>query len=150
MSLDVYLTMKGVQNLDNSSGIFIREEGQIKELTREEWDERFPDREPVIVKMPSDSEEVYSENITHNLSGMAEDAGLYKCLLHPGEIDITKAKQLIEPLQNGLILLENEPERFKKFNPENGWGSYEGLVRFVKDYLEACKQYPEASVHASI
>lgn len=32
------------------SGIFIRERGAIKEITREEWDRRNPGREPVVVR----------------------------------------------------------------------------------------------------
>lgn len=92
---------------------------------------------------------VYDANITHNLGTMAHEAGIYKHLWRPEEIGITKAEQLIEPLKNGLELLESDPERFKAFNPENGWGSYEGLVRFVQKYLEACKENPDATIDVS-
>lgn len=153
MSLDVYLTMENVQPNHqkpdlSGSGIFVRENGQTKEITREEWDKRFPDREPVVVKVPDDTAgaEVYSSNITHNLNQMAEEAGIYQHLWRPDEIDIKKAKDLIEPLKDGLALLQSEPERFKAFNPSNGWGDYEGFVRFVGGYLTACCWFPEASV----
>lgn len=95
-----------------------------------------------------DKEKYYSRNITHNLNTMAEEAGIYKALWRPEEIDISKASQLIEPLKIGLELLKSDPKRFKKFNPENGWGNYENLVDFVRDYLEACKEYPDAEVYA--
>lgn len=149
MSLDVYLTMKGVQNLDGGEHIFIREDGQNKEISRAEWDERFPGREPVVAILDSDDDTVYSANITHNLNKMAREATLYEYLWRPDEIGITKASQLIQPLRGGLAFLRREPERFKKFNPENGWGSYEGLVRFVENYLEACETHPEAEVSVS-
>src|ERR1700690_72680 len=67
---------------------------------------------------------LYSANITHNLNKMAEAAGIYQHLWHPDEIGIEKAAQLIEPLKEGLQLLESKPEHFQQFNPQNGWGSY--------------------------
>lgn len=91
-------------------------------------------------------EEYYSRNITHNLNTMAGEAGIYEALWRPDEIGITKAAQLIEPLKDGLAKLESDPERFEKLNPSNGWGSYEGLVSFVRDYLQACQENPEADV----
>ncbi len=65
----------------------------------------------------------YSANITHNLGDMAEEAGIYKHLWRPEEIGITKAVQLVEPLSKGLSFMKSDPERFKKFNAENGWGN---------------------------
>jgi len=93
--------------------------------------------------------DVFDYNVTHNLGSMADEAGIYKYLWRPDEIEITKAEQLIEPLTAGLALLESDPERFKKFNPENGCGSYEGLVKFARSYLEACKENPDAEVRVS-
>jgi hypothetical protein len=147
MSLDVYLTLPGVQSRTGSA-IFIREDGQNKEITRAEWDARFPGREPVIVSFDDDSDsgEVYSANITHNLGKMAREAGIYEALWRPEEIGITHTAQLIAPLNEGLALLKSNPERFTRLNPENGWGTYEGLVRFVADYLAACEAYPASEV----
>lgn len=144
MSLDVYLTMKGVQN-QASSRIFIREDGQNKEITRAGWDERFPGREPVIVKRWDDGR-VYTANITHNLNKMADEAGIYEYLWRPDEIGVKKAEQLTSPLRMGLALLKSDPDRFKAFNPSNGWGDYEGLVSFVEEYLAACEENPDAEV----
>lgn len=93
-------------------------------------------------------EEFFSANITHNLNTMADEAGIYKHLWRPDEIGITKAYQLIEPLRSGLALLVSDRPRFEKLNPSNEWGSYDGLVAFVRGYLAACVQHPDASVHA--
>lgn len=149
MSLDVYLTMKGIQNVDFGSRIFIREDGQNKEITRAEWDERFPGGEPILVQPLEDDDEVYSANITHNLNRMAGEAGIYQHLWEPDELGIMIAKQLIEPLRSGLELLKSDPDRFKEFNPSNGWGDYDGLVRFVEKYLKVCEKYPDAEIYAS-
>ncbi len=92
--------------------------------------------------------EVFSENITHNLVKMAEEAGLYFYLWRPDEIAITHAHQLIEPLTLGLEELTNNPEKYEAFNPENGWGSYAGFVDFVRNYLGACIEHPDAIVSA--
>ncbi len=92
---------------------------------------------------------IYDRNITHNLNKMADEAGIYKHLWRPEEIEITKAAQLIEPLREGLSLLLSDPDRFKKFDPENKWGDYDGLVDFVREYLAACEENPNASVNVS-
>lgn len=150
MSLDVYLTMPGAAPRE-SSGIFVRENGATRELTRAEWDERFPGREPVVANV-TDADtgtEVFSANITHNLGEMASAAGLYDALWRPDEHGITKAHQLIAPLTAGLQALLAEPDRFKAFNPANGWGDYDGLVDFVARYRAACEQYPDADVGVS-
>lgn len=146
MSLDVYLRLKGACIPQAERGIFIREDGQTKEITREEWDKRFPGREPVSVEQEVTTDEVYSANVTHNLGRMAREAGIYEPLWRPDEIGIKTAAQLIEPLWGGLIRLEDDPGRFKAFNPENGWGTYDGFVEFVRGYLNACRAYPAAEV----
>lgn len=90
---------------------------------------------------------LFSANITHNLGEMAAEAGIYSHLWRPEEVlNCSTGRDLIEPLDAGLKLLLSDPERFKKFNPENGWGDYDGLVRFVEKYLRACRMYPDARV----
>lgn len=151
MSLDVYLRKPGTAAKPEGSGIFVRENGSRREITREEWDRAFPGREPVVVQadIEYDCPDVYDANITHNLGAMAHEAGIYMHLWRPEEIGITHAAQLIEPLAAGLALLQSEPTRFRKLNPENGWGNYDGLVSFVARYLDACRDYPDAEVLAS-
>jgi hypothetical protein len=92
---------------------------------------------------------VFQWSITHNLDKMADEAGIYMHLWRPDEIEVSKAKQLIGPLEFGLGLLRSDPERFKKFEPLNGWGSRKGLCLFAERYLAACKKYPEATIEVS-
>jgi hypothetical protein len=102
-----------------------------------------------------EEEEVfYQNNITHNLATMAaavivEKETLYKYLWRPDEIDITTANQLIVPLTIGLNELKANPDKYKKFNPGNGWGTYEGLVKFVEEYLAACIEYSDSIIEIS-
>lgn len=60
-----------------------------------------------------------------------------------------KARDLIEQLRAGLDRLRADPQRFKEYNPKNGWGDYEGLVRFTANYLAACEEHPDAVVRVS-
>jgi hypothetical protein len=151
MSLDVYLTVKDARIPVNPERIFIREDGETREITLAEWNDRS-DRIPVTVRSEGDTtDEVFSANITHNLGKMADEAGLYLPLWRPEEMDppAKLARDLVEPLRAGLAVLEGDPDHFRTFNPENGWGDYEGLVRFTRKYLTACEEWPDAEVYAS-
>lgn len=149
MSLDVYLRTPEKKHPIGGSGIFIRQDGATRQITREEWDAQYPGRDPATLLVIQETDKAYSANITHNLGKMADAAGIYKPLWRPDEIGITKAAQLIAPLARGLAILIESPDRFRHLNPTNGWGSYDGLVRFVSGYLAACAENPQAEVTVS-
>ena len=92
---------------------------------------------------------VYDDNTTHNLNMMADKAGVYEALWRPETKGWTKAGELIDTLETGLADLKARQEYFEEFNPANGWGDYDGLVRFVSNYLDACKKYPSTKVSVS-
>ena len=93
--------------------------------------------------------ELYGANVTHNLNKMAGEAGLYEVLWRPDEHGYKIAVDMIDVIEKGLKLLKEWPDKFKKFNPENGWGNYEEFVSWVEDYLNACKKNPKAYVIVS-
>lgn len=93
---------------------------------------------------------LYEGNITHNLNEMAEEAGIYNVLWHPENVGAKFASDIIIDLENGLVLMEKDPERFEAFNSPNGWGMYEHFVPFVREYLKACKENPKALIYVSI
>jgi hypothetical protein len=101
------------------------------------------------VYLTKDGQEVYWTNITHNLGKMAARAGIYRALWYPEE-DVKTAKDLIEPLTDGLALLRANEAFFRRFDAPNGWGVYEHFVPFVAKYLDACVNNPDAEVRASI
>lgn len=103
----------------------------------------------LYVYLSVDGERVYERNITHNVNVMAKAAGCYMELWRPDEIGITKASELVQPLERGLFALIAEPDKYEAMNPSNGWGSYGGLLAFVARYLSACKNYPNADVEVS-
>lgn len=147
MSLDVYLRIPDKTEVVDAK-IYIRENGQNKSITFDEWNARYPDREPIYAP-ETVSDTVFDYNITHNLNRMAAEAGLYDCMWRPDEHDMRHARDLIGPLRRGLETLASDQERFAAFNPENGWGDYAGLVDFAKAYLLACEKWPDAEVTVS-
>ena len=98
--------------------------------------------------------EVYSDNITHNLGKMATQVvlsngvTLYEILWRPDECNppYTKAREIADLLDEAFNILLSDPEEYKKYNPENGWGSYDGLVNFVYKYRNACWDNPDAEI----
>lgn len=100
-------------------------------------------------KIDGNEIDVFDANITHNLTEMAKKSGVYYSLWRPEEKKYKYAKDLIKILEKGLKKLLKNPLEFKKYNPDNGWGTYEGLVELVKNYLENCKKYPNAEITVS-
>jgi hypothetical protein len=84
--------------------------------------------------------------VTHNLVDMAKEAGVYRVLWRCGEEGIETAGQLVAPLREGLARMRQDPDRFERHNPENGWGDYDGFVRALSELLESCTEHPDARV----
>lgn len=91
-------------------------------------------------------------NITHNLTDMADAAGIYqplwRGLIVEGDTTrpVTCARDLIGPILDGLRVMTADPDRFKALNPPNGWGTYDGFVAWLAKVLAACCECPQASV----
>ena len=138
MSLDLSFYKKGV-NLqeirENISNLYEKKQAIQEEI--EQLEDEYGEAE------------LASINITHNLNRMAEAVGLYEVLWRPEEIGITSASQMILPLEKGIKKLESDPEKYKAFNPPNGWGNYENLVKFCKSALHWCREYPDAVIEAN-
>lgn len=94
-------------------------------------------------------DQFYWANITHNLTGMADAAGIYGALWRPDEHGITTARQVAEVLRTGIKLMKAHRERFERFDSPNGWGTYERFVPWCQKYLAACDEHPDATVRVS-
>ena len=152
MSLHVYLMGQIPIQKPAGSGIFVREDGQTKEISLQEWNFKYPNRVPVRIEFfegESESLELFSANITHNLAKIADKAGIYECIWRPDENGFELARQIIEPVSIGLSLLKSFPDHFIPLNPENGWGSYDTFVPWVECYLAAASRYPDAKIKVS-
>lgn len=150
MSLDLYIVSK-TPVLHRDTGVYIRENGETRELeTKEEVLKHFPDTNPDNIKEISYTDDEYFHvNITHNLTEMAEkcytamdnssNTNLYDLMWHPEDnLAITvPTMEYIEALMSCYKILLNNPDTFKEYNPSNGWGSYEQLLKSTKKYINA-------------
>jgi len=93
---------------------------------------------------------VYDNNITHNLTEMADEAGIYDLLWRPKENGYGRAHSIAHKLEKGIKLLKDNPKKFEKLNPENKWGSYENLIEFAESVLDACNEYPNAFIDSDV
>jgi len=96
---------------------------------------------------------VYDGNITHNLGKMAGEVKLsngmtlYDVLWRPDEQEgLVFARNISELLNEGWNTLLSDPEHFKQWDPENGWGNYNDLCKFVYEYRTACWNEPCAAI----
>lgn len=94
-------------------------------------------------------DEVYMNNITHNLSRMARAAGVYEVLWRPDENGITYARQIVPVLTIGVRELATQKAKFAAYDSPNGWGTFTHFLHFCVDYLQACRDYPDATVRVS-
>lgn len=89
---------------------------------------------------------VWAIGITHDLTAMAEAAGLYECMWRPKECGITIASQMIEPLEKGINAMIENKVWLKTMNPENWLESYDTLFSVAQRYLAACVENHNAKV----
>lgn len=88
--------------------------------------------------------DVYEDNITYNLAPM-----YYKCIDINGGLKALngmKCKDAVPVLNRAIDDLIENKEEYEKLNPENGWGSYEGLLKSLKSLRIACLENPSGKV----
>lgn len=155
MSLDLYIMSK-TPVLHRGTGVYIRDNGETKELeTKQEVLTYFPDVNPDDIEEKTYEDNTYFHiNLTHNLTTMADECKvignyiskkdgvivtLYDLLWHPEENlgIVTPDMNYIEDVISCYRRLLKDADYFKKFNPENGWGTYEQLVKGTKEYINA-------------
>ena len=146
MSLDVSLyedTSEKYKEWEAKKANSIESSGDMKGLLPL-INEYYEDRKPKNIGSC-----VFSSKITHNLSKMAREAGIYMALWRPEEIEKRFAHEIIDLLEQGLLMLKQGPSYFKKFDSDNGWGTYDQFVPWVEAYLNACREYPDSIIEVS-
>jgi len=123
---------------------------ELRRMIEELYDKQRDIREE-LENLEDDYEEarLASHNVTHNMNKMAEAVGLYQVLWSPEEIGITTASQMIEPIEKGIRKLMSNPDKYKSYNPPNGWGNYDIFVSFCRSVLSTCKENPDAIIDVS-
>lgn len=91
---------------------------------------------------------VYDANITHNLSKMAFEAGIYDAIWGVSDGQTT-CTQVSEMLAKGILDIKQRPEYYRQFSAQNGWGTYEQFIPWLEKLLEAYIKYPNATISIS-
>jgi hypothetical protein len=89
----------------------------------------------IIAKRPI---EIYEGNITYNLAPMYykaidKDLGLKK-------LNGMSTQDAIPILNNAIKDMIKNADEYKKLNPENGWGTYDGLLEQFRAMRNICEE----------
>lgn len=93
-------------------------------------------------------EPYWSANITHNLTEMAENipifhnntfTTLYYVCWRPEEIGVKTVGDVLPLLIQGLHYMIDHRKELEKYNAPNGWGTYNGFMKFLLNYKQACE-----------
>ena len=105
-----------------------------------------------------DVEQQVCLNITHNLNKVVDECGklvgkeYYELIWRPdellsvdnGKVPVSFVLQRLPALIADLIKREKE---LTQYLPSNGWGTFEGLVDFLCDYLKDCYKHQNDFVY---
>lgn len=90
----------------------------------------------------------WSANITHNLTKMAKNipvmfgdkpTTLYYACWRPNEIGAKTIADILPMLIQGIHYAIDHRKDLVKYNAPNGWGTYEGFIKFLLNYKQACE-----------
>lgn len=90
--------------------------------------------------------EIWSFNITHNLSQMWTWAGCYDALYESYD---KRASEILPILKAALKKLKAHPEEAKRFSASNGWGTYEQAVPWLERVIATMTRHPDTIVGLS-
>ena len=93
-----------------------------------------------------DDIEIFHDNITHNLTKMAEACDIYTQLWRQENTDIKYARDLKPHLKQAIRKLKADPYYYKTFDAVNGWGSYELFLDSLCKLFIACVKFPDCKV----
>jgi hypothetical protein len=89
---------------------------------------------------------LYWRNITHNVSPMWIEAGVYDALY---ESNGKQAGEVLDALKAGYFDMITWPLTYQQLDPPNGWGDYEGALEFLRDFMVTCAKHPKAVIRVS-
>lgn len=88
----------------------------------------------------------FDTNMTHNLAGMWRKAGCYDALYMS---DGLRADRVTDAIREAVARMEASPITYEALNAENGWGTYEQALPWLRSVLAAFEEYPAAIIHVS-
>jgi hypothetical protein len=171
MSLDLYIKSR-TPIKHRGTGVHIRENGQTRELkTIEEVKAHFPNADLSDIHIYEyEDNELFHFNMTHNLVEMAQhvpiagtDINGWQLLWHSDECEcfekstwslkdsdgddysvegVKLTSQYVDMVIKCLGYIANHRNELEVFNPDNGWGSYDGLLKNTRELVHCLINIP--------
>ena len=91
--------------------------------------------------------EIYERDVTYYLADM-----YYKCIdKEKGfkKLDGMNCKEALPIINNAIQDMLNNADEYRKLNPKNGWGSYEGLLKTLQEMRNCCESNPDGTINVS-
>lgn len=60
-----------------------------------------------------------------------------------------RCEDVADRLLQGIIAMRQNPEKYRKLNPSNGWGNYEGALEFLEKIEATCRKWPHLYLQVS-
>lgn len=79
-------------------------------------------------------------NHTSNTAAMIKEV----CGSYPSAWNGMRCSELLPVLTAGCKELRAYSQKYRQFEPENGWGTVETTLEFLDAIRKACEQYPTA------
>lgn len=99
------------------------------------WDVKLKAKREIIL---------FQTNITYNLADM-----YYKCIdkeLGLEKLNGLSSKEALPIVKRAIEDMIENKEEYEKLNPSNGWGSYDGLLRDLRNLKKSCEQIPDGVI----
>ena len=103
------------------------------------WDIRLTEEKLVEVEVADIG------NYTWNVSPMYVDAMGVSLSYFDGKL----AKDCVRLLAQGVANMVDDPDKYLAMEPDNGWGHYDGALRYLHNLLNACIENPNATIEGS-
>lgn len=95
-----------------------------------------------------ESVRVEAFNYTSNMAGAWDASGIPL-----RDMDGMAVAEAIPILRAGIANIEADieadPEAYRKFEPDNGWGNVERMLNWLRRILALCEQWPEGKLDVS-
>lgn len=96
-------------------------------------------------------------NITHNMNKMAQrifvsenKETLYDSVWRPEELyREIYTNEMKNVLTKGICIMISKRKSLLRYEPKNGWGSYDSFLKFLIEYKEACEDNPGYIIEVS-
>ena len=88
--------------------------------------------------------EILEKNVTYNLAKM-----YYKCIdKEKGfkRLNGINCKEALPIINNAIRDMLDNADEYRKLNPSNGWGSYEGLLATLQEMRNCCENNPDGII----